>query len=32
MILIKEEAELKCSFCQKNFIALDKAEAPYLNI
>lgn len=32
MIVIKEEAELKRSFCQQNLVALDKAEVPYLNI
>lgn len=32
MSLIKEEAELKRSFCQQNLVALDKADIPYLNI
>jgi len=32
MILIKEEAEPKHSFCQQNLVALDTADVPYLTI
>lgn len=32
MTEIKEEAELKHSFCQQNLVAIDKVEVTYLNI